>query len=62
MTAYFVTAIPLPLFVSKLLFLVYCKLLTISDVNEFNASSTVGLCRSEDDIFNGDDVPENAFE
>ena len=36
-------------------------LLTISDVNEFNASSTVGLWRSDADVFNGDEFPENAI-
>lgn len=35
-------------------------LLTISDVNEFSASSTVGLWRSDADVFNGDEFPENA--
>lgn len=36
--------------------------LTISDVREFKASSTVGLCRSDDDVFNGDEWPEYAEE
>lgn len=35
-------------------------LLTISDVNEFRASSTVGLWRSDADVFSGDEFPENA--
>lgn len=35
-------------------------LLTISDVNEFSASSTVGLCRSDADVFKGDEFPEKA--
>lgn len=37
------------------------ELLTISDVNEFRASSTVGLCRSDAEVFNGDELPENTF-
>lgn len=36
--------------------------LTISDVNEFSASSTVGLWRSDEDVFSGDELPENAAE
>lgn len=35
-------------------------LLTISDVSEFSASSTVGLWRSDADVFSGDELPENA--
>ncbi len=35
-------------------------LLTISDVNELSASSTVGLWRSDADVFNGDELPEKA--
>lgn len=35
-------------------------LLTISDVSEFSASSTVGLWRSDADVFSGDELPEKA--
>lgn len=39
------------------------RLLTISDVSAFSDSSTDGLWRSEADVyvFNGDELPENAF-
>lgn len=36
-------------------------LLTISEVNEFSASSTEGLCRSDADVFNGDEFAEKTF-
>lgn len=47
----------LPLLVSHLT----RGLLTISDVSEFNASSTVGLWRSDADVFSGDEFPEKAM-
>lgn len=36
-------------------------LLTISEVSELSASSTVGLWRSDADVFNGEEFPENAI-